>query len=125
MWLGNKNIILGTYLGLVDKYLPCNLVQEPCNKFVLAGNQNLFYKCLVSKGPMMSYEAVVCKQANQPGNENPLYYKILQVILAHKSHGVSQEPVVCKYNLLQSLNCKSLTCNQNPSRTVLPGVREL
>ena len=125
MWLGNKNIMLGTYLGLGDKYLPCNLVQEPCNKFLLAGNQNPFYKGLVRKGPMMSYEAVVGKQANQPGNENPWYYKTLPEILAHKSLVVSQEPVVCKYNRLQSLICKSLTCNQNPSCTVLPGIREL
>ena len=124
MWLGNKNIILGAYLVLVGKYLPCNLVQGPCNKFVLAGNQNLSYKGLVRKGPMMSYEAVVCKPANQPGNENPWYYKMLPEILADKTHVVSQEPVVCKYNLPQ-MTCKLLTCNQNPSCTVLPGIREL
>ena len=124
MWLGHKNIILGAYLVLVDTGLPCSLVQEPCNKFVLAGNQNLFYKCLVCKGPMMRYEAVAGKQANQPGNENPWFYKILPEILAHKSHVMSQEPVVCKHNLLQ-MNCKSVTCNQNLSCTVLQGIREL
>ena len=117
MWLGNRNIILGTYLVLVDTYHPSYQGMN-CNKFVLAGNQSLFYKILAHK--KISYS----KQAKQLGNQNPPYIDRI-LILAHKSHGVSQEPVVRKHNLLQSLTCKSLTCNQNPSRTVLPGVREL
>ena len=117
MWLGNKNIIIETCLVLVDKYHPSYQGMN-CNKFVLAGNQNLFYKILARK--TVSYS----KQAKQLGNQNPPYID-RTLILAHKSHGVSQEPVVRKYNLLQPLTCKSVTCNQNPSCTVLPGVREL
>ena len=117
MWLGNKNIILGTYLVLVDTYHPSYQGMN-CNKFVLAGNQNLFYMILAHK--RVSYS----KQATQLGNQNPLYID-RTLILAHKSHGVSQEPVVRKYSLLQPLTCKSVTCNQNLSCTVLPGVWEL
>ena len=117
MWVGCKNKILRTYLVLVDTYHPSYQGMN-CNKFVLAGNQSLFYKILAHK--IGSYS----KRANQLGNQNPPYID-RTLILAHNSHVVSQEPVVCKYNLLQSLNCKSLTCNQNPSRTVLPGIREL
>ena len=117
MWLGNENVTKGTCLVLVDKYHPSYQGMN-CNKFVLAGNQNLFYKILAHK--RVSYS----KQATQLGNQNPRYID-RTLILAHKSHGVSQEPMVRKYNLLQPLNCKSLICNQNPSYTALPGVREL